>query len=360
MRKFTSPLCVSLAVLFLAACSPKEEQAAAPVQYVRAVEVETQPLATNATLTGGVSARIETELSFRVAGRIVERNADVGKRVKAGDLLARIDAQEQLADVDVAQAGVQSAEAQFKQASRALERQKTLLSKQVSTQAEFDAAEEALRTAEGSLDAAKAQLASARDALTFTDLRADADGIITARTAEVGQVAQAAQSIFTLAHDGPRDAVFNVFESLFLKNQPDSKIKVALLSDPAVEITAAIREISPTIDATTGTIRVKVGLGDKSDVMPLGAAVTGVFSYKSRNVTLLPWGAMASVEGRPAVWVIDPATKKVSVREVEVSDYETGKFAVSAGLNPKELVASEGGKMLRVGQTVEIIAKDAL
>lgn len=360
MRLMSRLLCVSIATVCLAACSPQTEEAEKAPQLVRAIEVTSRPFASSATLSGEVNARIESALSFRVAGRIVERNADVGHRVKAGELLARIDPQEQRADVDVALAGVQAAEAQYRQAARALDRQKALLAKQVSTRADYDAAEEAQRTAEGSLDAARAQLATARDALTFTDLRADFDGIITARNAEVGQVAQAAQTIFTLAHDGPRDAVFNVFESLFLHNQPDSKITVSLLSNPSVEITGAVREISPTIDATTGTIRVKVGLGDASATMPLGAAVSGVFSYKSRDVVLLPWSAMASLGGHPAVWLIDPASNQVSLKEVEVSDYETEKFTVSGGLSEKDLVVSDGAKLLRAGQTVSIIAKDVL
>ena len=360
MRLFAHTLCLCAVAVALSACGPQEEPKTTAPQMVRAIEVASRAYATHATLTGEIDARIASDLSFRVAGRIAARNVDVGDRVKAGDILASIDPQEQRADVDVATAGVQAAEAQYKQASRTLDRQKALIAKQVTTRADYDAAEEALRTATGTLDSAKAQLATASDALSFTDLRADADGVITARTAEVGQVAQAAQSMFTLAHDGPRDAVFNVFEALFLRNAPDSQVTVALLSDPATQIAAGVREISPTIDATMGTIRVKVGLGDKSAVMPLGAAVSGTFSYKPRDVILLPWGAMASRDGKPAVWLIDPASNQVSLVPVEVSDYETGKFSVTSGLKPKDLVVSDGGKLLRAGQAVSIIGKDTL
>jgi RND family efflux transporter MFP subunit len=360
MRFALHPVYLCTAAVLLSACSPEEGPKETPPQMVRAIEVASRAYSTSATLSGEIDARIASDLSFRVAGRISARNVDVGDHVKAGDVLASIDPQEQRADVDVATAGVQSAEAQYKQASLALDRQKALLAKQVTTRADYDAAEETLRTATGTLDAAKAQLATAQDALTFTTLRADADGVITARNAEVGQVAQAASSIFTLAHDGPRDAVFNVFEALFLKNAPDTAVKVALLSSPATEITAGIREISPSIDSTMGTIRVKVGLGDRSNSMPLGAAVSGVFSYKPRDVILLPWGAMASLGGKPAVWLIDPATSQVSLKAVSVSDYETGKFSVTDGLQPKDLVVSDGGKLLRAGQAVSVIGKDAL
>ena len=347
-----------MAGAMLGGCGPQEKaEKPAPVP-VKAVKVELGAYTTSAHITGEVAARVASELSFQVSGRIVERFVNVGDHVTKGQLLAKIDAREQRADVDVASANVQAAEAQLKQASRSLDRQKALISNQVTTQAQYDQADEAYRTASGTLVSSKAALATAQDALLHTELRADADGVITSRDAEVGQVAQAAQKIFELAHDGPRDAVFAVFEALFLNNEPDSKIAVTLLSDPSRKAIAEIREISPTIDSTTGTIRVKVGLGDQSGDMPLGAAVSGAFEYKPRNVILLPWGAMASLDGQPAVWLIDPAAHTVSLRKVVVSDYQTGQFSVSQGLQPKDLVVSEGGKLLTPGQAVAILGKD--
>ncbi len=348
-----------LAVLVV---SCDEKKMASPVQpkAVIAVVARSIEFASSATLSGSVTARIETQLSFRVSGRIIERNVEVGSHVKAGDILARIDPAQQQADVDVAKAGLEAAQAQLRQATLALKRQKELLATQITSKANYDQAEAALRTAEGTADAARAVLASAKDTLGFTYLRADADGIITARNAEVGQVQQAAQTVFTLAHDGTRDAVFHVFESLFLNNPSDASIEVSLLSDPSVKITATVREVSPTIDASTGTIRVKVDLGEQGTIMPLGAIVTGRFSYLSKQVMLLPWSAMASVDGKPAVWLIDPDSSKVSLQAVQVSDYETGLFTVTDGLKDGDLVVSKGGKLLRTGQQVSILKKEAI
>ncbi|MFS8054108.1 efflux RND transporter periplasmic adaptor subunit [Rhizobium sp. BR 317] len=338
--------------LALSSCDQNDKQAKQVPQSVRTVEAALSKPTAKTTVTGEVKARIESELSFRVSGRIVERNVDVGAKVKAGDLLAKIDPQEQQADVDVATASLQAAEAQLTQAQLADARQESLFKNQVTTRAAYDAARETLLTAQGTEEAAKAQLETAKDALSYTELRADADGIITERNAEVGQVAQAAQSVFTLAHDGPRDAVFNVFESLFLKERPDKQVEVALISNAARRVSATVREISPTIDGTTGTIRVKVGLENGAS-MPLGAAVTGTFSMPSAEAIVLPWGAMASAGGQPAVWVVDPATSEVSLRKVQVAEYDTGQFAVSAGLKPHEIVVAEGGKFLRPGQHVD-------
>lgn len=337
--------------LAISSCDQRDTPAAPTSQNVRTTETTLSTPTAQTTVTGEVKARIESELSFRVSGRIIERTVDVGAKVKAGDLLAKIDAEEQQADVDVATASLQAAEAQLTQAQLAAARQESLFKNQVTTRAAYDAARETLLTAQGSEESAKAQLETAKDALSYTELRADADGIITERNAEVGQVAQAAQSVFTLAHDGPRDAVFNVFESLFLQEQPDSKVEVSLLSGPPRHVSAKIREISPTIDSATGTIRVKVGLDGDAN-MPLGASVAGTFTKPSAEAILLPWSAMASASGQPAVWVVDPATSEVSLRKIQVAEYETGQFAVSGGLKPNETVVVEGGKFLRAGQRV--------
>jgi RND family efflux transporter MFP subunit len=342
---------LTLSAAILSSCGEKNDKHAAANQDVRTVSAELSSYASNTAVTGEVRARIQSELSFRVSGRVIERSVDVGSKVKAGDILAKIDPQEQQADVDVAIASLHSAEAQLTQAKLASDRQKNLFANQVTTRASYDAAAETLLTAQGTLDSAQAQLGTAKDALSFTELRADADGVITARNTEVGQVAQAAQSVFTLAHDGPRDAVFNVFESLFLQKS-NADVQVGLLSSPARRISAPIREVSPTIDSATGTIRVKVGLDKSGDSMPLGAVVVGTFTAQSRQAILLPWSAMTSSEGKPAVWVVDPSTQTVSMKKVDVAEYQTGKFAVGSGLEPKDLVVVEGGKFLRPGQRV--------
>jgi len=336
--------------MLLAACSDDEAPPAPKPRQVATVTVKVQPLNTGGAITGVVQARVQTDMSFRVGGKIVERLVDVGDHVTQGQLLARIDPEEQKAELAVAQANLNAAEAQQTQAQLAMMRQQNLFKTQVTTRAELDQAQESLLTAQGSVKSAQAQLASAQDALTYTDMMAPADGIITAREAEVGQVAQAAEKIFALAHDGPRDAVFNVMESLFLGRPVQPKVEISLLSAPDVKVEASVREISPTIDSSTGTIKVKVGLsGD--DRMPLGAPVSGRFQYEAQNTIQLPWSAMASRAGRPAVWVVD-SSSKVSLRPIDVGEYETGTFVVKSGLSEGEVVVSQGIKFLRQGEVV--------
>ncbi|MBB3308405.1 RND family efflux transporter MFP subunit [Rhizobium sp. BK196] len=341
---------LGVSAVALASCEEKSASEAKP-KNVEAVVAKVTPTVENNAITGEVSARVESDLSFRVSGRIVERLVDVGSSVKAGQVLARMDAEEQKADLGVATANLQSALAQQTQAQLAFDRQQNLFRTQVATRAALDQAQEALLTAEGGVKLAQAQFDTAKDALSYTELRADADGVITARNAEVGQVAQAAQLIFTLAHDGPRDAVFNVFESLYLGRNLENTVAVSSLSAPSHKIEASVREISPTIDPSTGTIRVKVGLEATPD-MQLGAPVVGTFRSKAQNAIELPWSAMASKGGQPAVWIVDPASSSVSLRPVDVSDYETGRFAVRAGVSQGDIVVVDGTKFLRPGEVV--------
>ena len=341
---------IGLACVQLAACDDKAEVATPPqpVRAVRASSAEYQP---RAEITGEVKARIQSDLSFRVGGRVIERFVDVSSPVHAGEILARLDDSEQRADVEVARAGLQSAEAVARQKTLTYERYEALLRSRSISQATFDEADRELRTAQASLEAAEAALGTAQDALSHTELKADADGIITARDIEVGRVVSPAQAAFTLAHNGPRDAVFNVFEAFFLEGQPLPGVDVAPVEDRAAETRATVREVSPFIDTRTGTIRIKVALPEGAQ-WPLGTPVVGEFRSPPHKGIVLPAGAIASAKGEPAVWLVAPDSGSVSLRKIAVARYRDGDVIASGGIAPQDLIVTEGGKFLKEGQTV--------
>ena len=341
---------IGLACAFLAACEDKAEVAPPPqqVRVVAASEAQYQP---GAEITGEVKARIQTELSFRVSGRVLERKVDVGSHVRAGDVLARLNDTEQQADVSVARAALESAQAVVRQKTLAFERSRSLLQSQAIPRAIFDDAQKELLSAQASLEAAEAALATAEDALSYTELKADADGIITARNIEVGQVVSAAQSAFTLAHDGPRDAVFDVFEAFFLDGPPLTDVEVAPVSDRALDVHANIREVSPVIDTKAGTIRIKVGLQEGAQ-WPLGTPVVGKLRSSPREGIVLPYTAIASAKGEPAVWLVNTENRSVSLRKISVGRYRQSDFVVTSGVAPHDLIVTEGGKFLKEGQAV--------
>jgi len=342
---------VALMAAALSACNDRSA-AANRALYVRTELVQPLERQNAVTLTGEVQARFSADLSFRLSGRVAARFADVGTHVEAGDLLARLDPAEQQADVEAATAAESAAEAQLRVASATFERQKTLIAEGFTTRVAFDNAQEGLRNAEGSLEAAKAQLGTAKDALGYTELRAGASGVMTARSLEVGQVVQAAQPVFTLAQDGDRDAVFDVYESIFFGDYDASHVSLALLSDPSVTATGYVREVSPAIDAKSATVRVKVAIQNPPAALTLGSAVAGTAARKPGAQISIPWTALMALGPQPAIWIVGPQTKTVSLRPVTIDGYEAGAVIVKHGLEPGERVVVDGVKLLSPGQLV--------
>jgi RND family efflux transporter MFP subunit len=345
-----------VAAVAVAACS----QEAAPEKWPAAVKTQTVAFTDyepRVELTGEIKAQVQSDLSFRVSGRVIERTVDVGAHVSADQPLARIDPQEQEANVRSAEANVQAAEAQLRQATSTFERQRTLLAQGFTTRATYDQAEQTFRTAQGSLDAMRAQLETARQQLSYTVLRAGVSGIITARNVEVGQVVQAAQTVLSVAQDGPRDAVFHVHEALFALGRADPAVDITLVSDRRVKSIGKVREVSPTVDQVTGTVRAKVGLDQTPPEMTLGAPVIGSGRFKARKLVVLPWSALTSRDGKPAVWVVDAQTKAVSLRPVVIDGYQRERVIVRDGLKAGEIVVIAGGQLLRPNQTVALAAE---
>ena len=284
---------------------------------------------------------------------------DIGDHVTADQVLARLDPRPQEADVEAAKAGVQSAEAQLKQATATFQRQKALIDSGFTTRTTFDQAEQSLRTAQASLDSANNQLTSAQNQLSYTILKAGESGVITARFAETGQVVEQARAVFTIAKDGPRDAVFDVYEAIFAQVPDDAKAEITLVSNPKVTAEGTVREVAPAVDTNTGTVRVKVGIPQTPPAMTLGAVVTGSGNLKSSKAVILPWGALFEIDGKPAVWIVDPRTNTVSLRPIVVDAYLKDRIIVASGLNSGDVVVTAGVQYLRPQQKVALANEPA-
>lgn len=342
-----------------AACQKQKAAENKQPVMVRADAVAMTDYVATTSLTGVIAARTLNNLAFRVGGRVAERFVEVGQHVDKDTLLARVDPQEQESDLRSAQADLDAAQAQLTQASAAFDRQKTLLAQGFTTRRDYDQAEQALRVAQGSVQQAQSQLDNAKEGLSFTELRAGAPGIITARLVEAGQVVQAAQTVFTLAEDGDRDAVFNVHETLVAGSTEAPVVTVALLADPNVQVQGQVREISPAVDPASGSIRVKIAIPATPPQMQLGDAVIGTVSAAPVKGMVLPWQALMSSNGRPAVWVVDPSTKSVSTMPVELLAFDTGIVVIDKGLEPGQQVVTAGGQLLSPGEIVEISTEAA-
>ena len=220
-----------------------------------------------------------------------------------------------------------AAEAQLRVAQATFDRQSNLLSSGFTTRVAYDQAQEQLRTAQSTLESAKAELGRTREALGDTELHARAAGVITARSLEVGQVVQAAQSVFTLAQDGERDAVFDVPESMFLGDMEGGRVSLALVSGPDVTAVGYVREISPAVDPKSSTVRVKVAIQNPPPAMTLGSAIAGTAATKPATEITVPWTALMATGSKPAVWIVDPKTKTASLKPVTRRRLRSGSGA---------------------------------
>lgn len=354
-RWLSSPQAVFITVALAAGMGGAgyAEDAARPIPVqVRKVSQSEQTY--DVSLTGSVEARTTSNVGFRISGRITSREVDVGDRVVQGQVIAKLESVEQNADVASAEAAVLAADATFNQSRANLQRQTSLLDKGVSTQALVDNAAEEAQAASAGQSTARANLGIARESLDNTILRAPATGVIVSRNAEAGQVVEAAQTVYTVAHEGARDAVFDVYEALLTRPLDTNTVEIALVSDPKVTVMGTVREVSPVIDETSGTVRVKVRLPENLPAeMTLGAPVTGIGHFDAGRVISVPRAALGRQGGQPVVWVLDEASRQVSAKPIKIASFRTRDVLVAEGLSDGDTVVVSGGQFLRPGATVE-------
>jgi membrane fusion protein, multidrug efflux system len=322
---------------------------------VRAVAVERGAEGETASLTGHVRAKDQVSLAFRLDGRMIERPVNVGDLLTAGQVVAKLDPQIQQNSLRSAEGNLSSLVAQLREARISFWRQQELLKDGWTSRAKFDEAEHKLQTIQAQVDAAQAQVRIAEEQLSYTVLSADAPGAVTAKGAESGEVVHAGQMIVELAREGGRDAVFDVPEQLIRTGPRDPLVQIALTNDPTVRATGRVREVAPQADATTRTWQVKVGIIDPPQGMELGATVTGRIKLSAPPGVEIPASALTEANGRPAVWIVDPHSKMVSLREVDVLRHDPATVVISQGLETGDLVVTAGVQTLRPGQKVQIL-----
>lgn len=346
---------VCLIAVALAGCQQAEEAKPVPPRPVRTVTVELAERQIGSNFTGRIEAENQPALSFRIGGRVAERAVNIGSRLMTGDIVARLDPENELNALRSSQAILASAESRFRQADGHYERQSRLRSRGVASQAEFDDAQQSRKTAQAQVDASLAQVRTAEHVVSFTTLRADAPGVVTAVGAEPGEVVSAGRMVVRLARQGGLDAVFDVPADLVRSYPQDLTITIALSSDPSVQIAGQVREVAPQADPVTRTLRVRIGLNNPPSSFRLGSTVIGIVSSDSGSAMVIPASALISREASPTVWVVDPQTMTVSTRGIEIVRSDKAKAIVSKGLMPGEIVISAGADLLAAGQKVRLM-----
>lgn len=305
------------------------------------------------TLTGEIVARDALTLSFPSGGRIDSIAVREGDVVDAGTVLARITSIQQEQALRAARAGVSTATADRDQALEDLRRQDALLERGATTRVARDAAEDQTRVKEGVLAQANADLELAEKALNDTAIVAPQSATVTARFVEPGQVVGAVQPVVELALGGAVDAVFDVPESMLTSTGHITTVTMAPLDRPDQTFMGTVREISPLVDVATGTVAVKVQIDQKPLGVEYGDAVRGVTTESSIDAIVLPYRAMSASKDGPAVWVVDPATMRVSLQQITVGRFETGSIYVAGGLADGALVVTAGAQLLYPDRLVQ-------
>ena len=343
----------------LASCKPDTKVEAPEIRPVRTVTAAKGKAGETVVLTGHVQAEDEPAFAFRIAGRMIERPVNVGDRVEAGQVLAKLDPENELNELRSAESTLAAAQGQLTYARGDFDRQRQLLANGHTPRARFDQSQNALQSAQSQVDNAEAQLRIARDRVSWTTLEADAPGTVTARGAEPGEVVQAGQMIVRLARQGGRDAVFDVPAQLLRSAPSESEITVRLTDDPSVTATGRVREIAPQADPVTRTFEVKVGLSDPPQAMRLGATVTGSVKLESEPVISIPASALTEVNRQPAVWIVDPKNLTVSMRNVELLRHDPGTVVIAQGLDTGDIVVTAGIQALHPGQKVRLLGSSS-
>lgn len=359
---YTSKLSAAmLAFSALVALSGCNSKAAAPEAPRNALVAHPQVAdALNAEVySGDVHARFESQLGFRVNGKIKTRLVDVGNHVDAGQVLAELDPLDLKLQVASANANLSSARANRDLAQSEFDRYRPLLDKHYISQTQFDTVSNTLRAAQAQLQQAQAVFAVAQNQAAYTSLRADHAGVITAINAEAGQVVNAGQTVATLARDGAFEVEIAVPENRIGAYSVGNPVAIESWADAGKQLAGHLREISPEADRTTRTYRVRVSFDDAALAPRLGQTARVYFVDANTSAQILiPLAALYELGGKPAVWVVDAKTHQVRLAPVNVAAYREQGVTISGGVSARDWIVTAGVHKLREGQAVAPI--DAL
>jgi multidrug efflux system membrane fusion protein len=342
----------------VAGCS-SQAQLPEPPRIARVAQVDPASIQAIEVYPGEVHARYESTLGFRVAGKISARRVDVGAHVSQGQVLAELDPRDLELATSSARASLASAQAAHQLAKSEHDRYQTLFERRFVSQFDLEAKTNALEAARARVAEARAALDTARNHAGYAELRADADGVITAVTGEVGQVVGTGQAVMTLAHDGASEIQISIPEQAIASLKVGTPASVELWTESGKRHAGLVREIAPGADATTRTYQVRVSVSDAAATPRLGQTARVYFaSAATDNQFLVPLSALYEKDGKPAIWQVDPRNGKVHLSQVSVEHYaETGAL-ITQGLAAKDWIVTAGVHRLREGEAINPI--DAL
>ena len=349
-----------VATAWLGAACSQQNAAPAPPQTVLATVPRAAHASAPTVYSGDVQARFASTLSFRLDGKIVNRLAHLGERVRRGQRLASLDPDDAAARLKGAQAALAAAQERLTLARQQQERNSAQAQDDLVSRSEVEQSDANFNIARADVEQRRNDLALAQDQLQYTELVADHEGFITSENAEVGSVVKAGQQVFGLAWTGERDVVIDVPERRIREVSRGQAAQIALLSAPAQPLTAHVRDIAEAADPQSRTFRVKLAL-DKPEQARLGSSVQASLaaSVPAANASagaadqlVIPASALFHDGTATAVWLIEPHENKLSLRPVEVADYGADTVTLAAGLAAGERIVAQGVHAVHAGQVV--------
>ncbi len=345
---------LAAALLTLAACSDDKAETREILRPVKVIEIAQTSDTRTLNYSGSVRARVEMNLGFRINGKISQRLVDVGQRVKSGDFLARIDAADYELSVRSAQASLDAAERQVETTELARNRAEQLFAKNVSPKSQLEQAQLSYDQAVATRDSARSALDQARNQVSYTDLKSDQNGIVTAINADVGQVVGSGTPVVTVAVDGEKEILVAVPELDIAQFRPGKTVKASFWSDAALTLHGRVREVAGSADPQSRTFAVRISLPNDPKVLLGMTANIEASADSMRQLVSIPLSALAKKDDQPIVWTVDRTVATVHSRAVKIADFVGDGVRVAEGLKPGDIVVSAGTQFMTEGLKVKL------
>lgn len=351
------PSALLLVAALMTACGgePPKAETSEPARPVRTINVQSMAADSAWSLAGEVRPRIEVRYGFRVGGRIVERKVQVGDRITPGQLLARLDPRDLTPVLDAQRAQQTAAQTELSLARADLARAEKLRTGNFVSDANVDRQRAAVEAAQARLEAADAQVRQARNSLDFQSLKADAAGVVVGVDAEAGQVVAVGQTVIRIAQKGDVEVATSIAEQDLARARRTTAWTIELAGLPGQRWQARLRELSPAADPASRTYAARLTLLGDTTPVAYGMSATVTVAAEGTPEIRVPLTALFSRDGAPRVWLVGPDLK-VSSRQVVTGRIDDDSVAIESGLSGGEQLVTAGANLLREGQSVRVAA----
>ncbi len=346
---------IAMAML-LAACSEKPP-VVEDIRPVRAIQIAAAGAETVLELAGEIQPRYESRLGFRVSGKVIARQVEIGSVVKRGQVLMQIDPRDLQLSQSQANASVNAAASNLSLAKAEYERYRELRQKNFVSQAVLDAKEASYKSALANHEQSNAALNIATNQNSYANLIADADGVVTALQAEAGQVVAAGTPVVQLARTGEKEARISIPEDQVELVRQVKEMKVRIWANQSLVLRGQLRELSPVADPATRTYTAKISIPNAPPEVRLGMTATVSFITKAdKNLIRLPLTALLDDKNQTSIWVIENGV--VRSVPVQVGGVMGNEVVIASGVSAGQMIVTAGVNTLRPGQKVKVLGQE--